>query len=371
MASNPWEFWIKIGQIVIILIILGYFLYRRFHDKIRGFDWFIGLFSFAIVQSLIEIAIYFPTEYGSLDSNSAIQEIHIIPYAIGLFILFLYTELIQNSRPNNWHLGFISLLLGGYLAVYFIELGFNLELDFLPEYRIYRVIFNVLQAFVLAQAFFVFLMDSIKVEYKRLKRVSIVIASTMGVALLFSVAKIFERWTIQIDPSLQFYGAIPLGILFGVTAIAFIANPFYVYLIPTKFNKLMVLNESGILLYSVRIERGEPKIIEDTLLTGTVSALRTILAETTGARTDLRKISFKDKKMIVVEDLKKKVSTIVISDSDSYILQLAVKHFNKDFCKQFAVTLENFDGAISSFSEATSIVRRVFPFVPPEEIIVE
>ncbi|MCG3223745.1 MAG: hypothetical protein H7647_04715 [Candidatus Heimdallarchaeota archaeon] len=371
MASNPWEFWIKIGQIVIILIILGYFLYRRFHDKIRGFDWFIGLFSFAIVQSLIEIAIYFPTEYGSLDSNSAIQEIHIIPYAIGLFILFLYTELIQNSRPNNWHLGFISLLLGGYLAVYFIELGFNLELDFLPEYRIYRVIFNVLQAFVLAQAFFVFLMDSIKVEYKRLKRVSIVIASTMGVALLFSVAKIFERWTIQIDPSLQFYGAIPLGILFGVTAIAFIANPFYVYLIPTKFNKLIVLNESGILLYSVRIERGEPKIIEDTLLTGTVSALRTILAETTGARTDLRKISFKDKKMIVVEDLKKKVSTIVISDSDSYILQLAVKHFNKDFCKQFAVTLENFDGAISSFSEATSIVRRVFPFVPPEEIIVE
>ncbi|MHA1203223.1 MAG: hypothetical protein ACTSQ4_11985 [Candidatus Heimdallarchaeaceae archaeon] len=371
MASNLLEFWIKIGQIVIILIILGYFLYRRFHDKIRGFDWFIGLFSFAIVQSIIEIAIYFPTEYGSLDSNSAIQEIHIIPYAIGLFILFLYTELIKNSRPNAWHLSISSLLLGGYLAIYFIELGFNLELDFLPEYRIYRVIFNIFQAFVLAQAFFVFLMDSIKVEYKRLKRISIVIASSMGVALLFSVAKVFERWTIQIDPSLQFYGAIPLGILFGVTAIAFIANPFYVYLIPTKFNKLIVLNESGILLYSVRIERGEPKIFEDTLLTGTVSALRSILAETTGARTDLRKISFRDKKMIVVEDLKKKVSTIVISDSDSYILQLAVKHFNRDFCKQFAVTLENFDGAISSFSEATSIVRRVFPFVPPEEIIVD
>ncbi len=371
MASNLLEFWIKIGQIVIILIILSYFGYRRFHDKIRGFDWFIGLFSFAIVQSLIEIALFFPSEYGSLDSNSAIQEIHIIPYAIGLFFLFLYTELIKNSRPNPWHLSIASLLLGGYLALYFIELGFNLELDFLPEYRIYRVIFNIFQAFVLAQAFFVFLMDAIKLEYKRLKRISIVIASSMGVALLFSVAKIFERWTIQINPSLQFYGAIPLGILFGVTAIAFIANPFFVYITPTKFNKLIVLDESGILLYSVRIERGEPKIIEDTLLTGTVSALRTILAETTGARTDLRKISFRDKKMIVVEDLKKKVSTIVISDSDSYILQLAVKHFNRDFCKQFGSILENFDGSISSFSDATDIVRRVFPFVPPEEIIVE
>lgn len=125
------------------------------------------------------------------------------------------------------------------------------------------------------------------------------------------------------------------------------------------------------MLYSVQIGRDEPKIIEDTLLTGTVSALRTILAETTGSRTDLRKISFRDKKMIVVEDLEKKVSTIVISDCDSYILQLAVKHFNKDFCKQFGVILENFDRAINSFYEATNIVRRVFPFFPPEELIVD
>ncbi len=371
MASNLPEFWIKIVQIIIILIILSYFVYRRFHDKIRGFDWFIGLFSMAIIQSVIEIILFFPTEYGSLDRNSAIQEIHIIPYAFGLFILFFYTELLKNSKPNAWNLSIISLLLGGYLAVYFLELGFKLELDFLPEYRIYRVIFNIFQAFVLAQAFVVFLMDAVKVEYQRLKRISITLATAMGIACLFSFAKIFERWTIQIHPSLQIYGAIPFGILFGVLTITFIANPFYVYLIPTKFNKLIVLNESGILLYSVQIGREEPQIIEDTLLTGTVSALKTILAETTGARTDLRKISFRDKKMIVVEDLEKKVSTIVISDSDSYILQLAVKHFNKDFCRQFCDILENFDGAISSFYEATNIVRRVFPFVPPEEIIVD
>lgn len=371
MASNLLEFWIKIVQIVIILTILGYFMYRRFHDKIRGFDWFIGLFSLAIIQSIIEIILYFPTENGLLDRNSAIQEIHMIPYAIALFILFLYTELIKHSRPNAWHLGAVCILLGAYLAVYFIELGFNLELDFVPEYRLYRVIFNVFQTFVLAQAFFVFLMGAIKVEYQRLRRISITIATTMGIAFLFSLAKISERWTIQIHPSLQIYGAIPLGILLGVSAIAFIANPFYIYIIPTKFNKLIVLNESGILLYSVRIGRKEPKVFEDTLLTGTVSALRTILAETTGARTDLRKISFRDKKMIVVEDLQKKVSTIVISDSDSYILQLAVKHFNKEFCCQFSSTLENFDGAISSFYEATEIVRRVFPFIPPEEIIVD
>ncbi len=210
MAFNLLEFWIKIGQIVIILIILGYFLYRRFHDKIRGFDWFIGLFSFAIVQSLIEIAIYFPTEYGSLDSNSAIQEIHIIPYAIGLFILFLYTELIKNSRPNTWHLSIMSLLLGGYLAIYFIELGFDLELDFLPEYRIYRVIFNIFQAFVLGEAFYVYIQDTIRAEYKKLKRVSFIIATATGIGFIAAFLKIFERWT---QNFFQVYGAIPFRFL--------------------------------------------------------------------------------------------------------------------------------------------------------------
>ena len=279
MVSSLPELYVKIAQVVVILIILVYFLYRRINDNIRGFDWFIVLFTMAMIQSVIEIALFFPTEYGPLDPNNSIQEIHIIPYIIGLFTLFLYTELIRNDKPNIWHLVFASAMVGGYLAVYFVELAFNLEIGILPEYRIFRIIFNIFQAFVLVQAFYIFLQDARSVEYKRLKNISLVIAISFAFAFLFAFLKIFERWTILIDERLQIYGAIPLGILFGVTAIIFIANPFYVYLLPTKINKIIVLNETGIPLYSVRIGKEEPKLFEDTLFSGTVSALKTLLTD--------------------------------------------------------------------------------------------
>ncbi|MHA1686139.1 MAG: hypothetical protein ACTSYD_06970, partial [Candidatus Heimdallarchaeaceae archaeon] len=120
MASTWTEFYIKIAQMIIILSILGYFTYRRIKDKIMGFNWFIFLFSMAALQSVVEITLFFPTRAGKIDTNSAIQEIHIIPYAIGLFGLFLYTELIMYEKPRMAFFGFVTALLGAYITVFFV-----------------------------------------------------------------------------------------------------------------------------------------------------------------------------------------------------------------------------------------------------------
>ncbi|MCG3216882.1 MAG: hypothetical protein KAS63_09180 [Candidatus Heimdallarchaeota archaeon] len=369
MAATLTEFYIKIGQTIIILIILSYFLFRRYHDRITGFNWFISLFSLIVLQSLIEIAIFFPTQNGKIDSNSTLQEIHMIPSGLALFGLFLYLEYIRNEKPNTFLLGFASVLLGGYIAVYIIELSFGLETHLNPEYRTSRVFLNILQAFVLAEAFYVFIQDVRKVEYKKLRRISLMMAIAFGIGFVFATLKIFERWTIQLNPRLQFYGAIPFSITFGILAIAFIANPFYVYLLPTKINKILIFNDAGILLYSVRIGAEEPELSQDTLFSGIITALRSLISETTGAKTDLRKISFRDKKLLVVENKERTVSTIIVCDSDSLILQTAARHFTERFYDRFSQVLEKFDGAVSKFRETSDIVRRVFPFVPPEELI--
>ena len=369
MASTPTEFYIKIGQLVIILVILGYFLYRRYRDKITGFTWFISLFSFIVLQALIEIAIFFPTQNGKIASDSTIQEIHMIPSALALFGLFLYLEFVRGEKPNSILLGLASVLLGGYIAVYFIELSFGLESTLSPEYRSSRVILNVLQAFVLAETFYIFIQDVRKVEYKKLRRISLMMAIAFGIGLFFAILKIFERWTIQVNPNLSFYGAIPFTITFGILAIAFIANPFYVYLLPTKINKILIFNDAGILLYSVRIGAEEPELSQDSLFSGIVSALRSLISETTGAQSDLRKISFRDKKLLVAENKEGNVSTIIVCDSDSFILQTAARQFTDSFYEKYRDILERFDGTISKFSETSDIVRRIFPFVPPEEII--
>ncbi|MHA2309356.1 MAG: hypothetical protein ACXABJ_08775, partial [Candidatus Heimdallarchaeaceae archaeon] len=178
-------------------------------------------------------------------------------------------------------------------------------------------------------------------------------------------------WTIQINENLQFYGAIPFSITFGILAIAFIANPFYVYLLPAKINKILIFNEAGLLLYSVRIGKDDPELSHDVLFSGIITALRSLIAETTGARTDLRKVSFRDKKLLIVENQERNLTTLIVCDSDSFILQTAAKHFTEGFYLKYKSAIDEFDGAVGIFQDASDLVKRVFPFVPPEEIIMD
>ena len=60
MVSSQAELYIKIVQLSIIFIITSYFVFRRVKDKIIGFNWFIFIFGMAIVQSIIELALYCP-----------------------------------------------------------------------------------------------------------------------------------------------------------------------------------------------------------------------------------------------------------------------------------------------------------------------
>ncbi|MHA1303444.1 MAG: hypothetical protein ACTSQE_01960 [Candidatus Heimdallarchaeaceae archaeon] len=366
MVSSNFEFYVKLVQMALIIMILVYFIYRRVKDKITGFNWFIFLFSTALAQATTEIIIYFLTKAGTIDVNSTLQEAHIIPYALGLFGLFLYCELILRSKPNNWLLGFASMLIGAYLAVFFLELVFGLNSGIPPKYRINRVIFNVFQFFVLVEATLMFVFDTIHLEYKKLKRITLIIAIAIGLSSIFAFIKIFEYWL-----PFSFYGAIPYGILFGVLAIEFIANPFFVYLLPTRINKVVVFNESGVLLYAVRVGKEQPDIIEHTLLSGTLTAIKHLIKETTGSQSDLQKIAFRDKYMIVAENEAKNVSTIIICDRDSFMLQTAAKQFINAFSSEFEELLTEFDGSVEGFDRATSLVKRIFPFVPPLELFQE
>ncbi|MHA1865226.1 MAG: hypothetical protein ACTSVB_10430 [Candidatus Heimdallarchaeaceae archaeon] len=365
MVSSELELYIKIAQITVISFILAYFIYRRIKDKITGFNWFIFLFISALTQGIVEMILYGLTKNGIISENSTLQEIHIIPYAVGLFILFLYCELIMRERPNEILLSFMTLLLGAYLATFSLELAFNLNSDILPKYRLNRLIFNIFQFFVLLEATLMFAIDAKRVEYKKLRRISLVLAVAIGISAVFAFFKILEYWVIPFS----FYGAIPYGILFGVLALEFIANPFFVYLLPSRINKVVVIDESGVLLFAVRVGKEEPNIVEDTLLSGTLSAMKSVIKETTGTQTELQKIEFRDKYMIVAENEEKTISTIIICDRNSFMLQTAAKQFINAFTKEFKEHLEKFDGSIGKFGTATHLVRRIFPFVPPKEIV--
>jgi len=156
----------------------------------------------------------------------SVFEIHMIPSAIALFVLFLYLEFMRHEKPNTMLLAISSTLLGSYIIVLILELVFKLELGVIdPEYRVSRIILNIFQAFVLGEAFYVYIKDTIKAEYKKLKRVSFIIATATGIGFVSAFLKIFERWTV--DHGFWIYGAIPFSVTFGILALAFIFNPEY------------------------------------------------------------------------------------------------------------------------------------------------
>jgi len=303
MVSNLSELIIKLVQVAIITVILIYFLFRRYKDKITGFSWFIYIFGLILFQSIIELIFYSLTLKGFMESGSSIQEAHMIPAGIALFLLFLYFEYIRHEKPNSIFLGIASLLLGSYIIIFILEVTLGLDQSVPAEYRISRIFYNVLQALVLADVFYVFLKDFIIVRYKKLKQISLILSIATGIAFLAAVFKIFERLS---RDTFTIYGAIPFSITFGILAITFIANPFYVYLLPTNINKIL----------SVRIGELEKEKSEDILFSGIVTALKSLIAETTGTRAELKKVSFRDKNMLIVENEQRNITTLIVSDAD-------------------------------------------------------
>ena len=189
MASSYGELYIKIAQMVIISIILAYFLYRRYRDRITGFTWFIWLFGLVIFQGVLEIFIFILWRNGIISDYSSLQEFHMIPSGIALFVLFLYLEFMRNEKPNTFLLATASTLLGGYIIVYVLEVLYNIESTGVyaetPEYRVSRVLLNIFQAFVLGEAFYVYTKDTMRAEYKKLKRISFLIATATGMVCVW------------------------------------------------------------------------------------------------------------------------------------------------------------------------------------------
>lgn len=372
MADNMFELYVKIIQIFIIVLILTYFLYRKYVNKISGFVWFIVIMASALTQSIIEIILFFLFRADILNNtiHADLKEIHIIPYALALFVFFLFCELSMHSRPKTNLLIMVSILFGAYLTSYFVILSFNLinpggiQPAVPAKYRLYRTIFNIFQFVVLGEGLYIFIKNAIIIENRKLKRISRIIAIALSVAFLFSFAKIFEYWT-----PWEIYGAIPFGIFFGIMAVQFLLNPYYVYLLPDKIHKIVVTSKNGDLLYSVRVgDAHKSDITNDVLFTGTISALKQVLKEVTGSKSALEHIAYKDKNMLIIENEEQNVDVVIVSDSDSFILVEAARHFTREFCTKYKRYLEQYDGTVSIFDGTTEIVRRVFPFVPPQEI---
>ncbi|MHA1912200.1 MAG: hypothetical protein ACTSYA_10940 [Candidatus Kariarchaeaceae archaeon] len=361
MVANNAELFIKLLQTSILLVILSLFIYRRLKLKIAGLNWFVTIFSFAVLQSITELFLYF-----LIDNDQSYEkwgETHFIFYSIALFALFFFTEFLEHMTPRYWLTSIIVLLWSLYIGLFFYDLAFSVE-DGAYETHLFSFFFDLFQMTIMGNAFFVFNRVFRKASFKQLKRIALLFNIAFAMLFLVSIIEFGEHFLGYNAP-----GALLLGIVFLMLAILFLLYPYYVYLTTSDINRLLLLNNNGLLIYSCRLGDKEPFGNFEYLIGGAITALETFLQNIFSSHKKLNSIFLEDKSLTMIEG--EALVGIAIVDKSSFILENSMKQFLKEVENAHPI-LKKEDAPLildnNMLSDIASTLARCFPFIQSSDI---
>ena len=320
MVANNAELFIKLVQTGILSVILSLFIYRRLKLKVVGLNWFVTIFSFAVLQSIAELVLYV-----LIDNDPSLEkwgEAHFIFYSIALLALFLFTEFLEHMTPRYWLTAIVVLFWSLYIGLFFYDLAFSVE-DGAYETHLFSIFFDLFQITIMGNALIVFHRIFRKASYKQLKRIAFLFHVAFALLFLISVLEFGEHFLGYNSP-----GALLLGLVFLMLAILFLLYPYYVYLSTSDISRLLLLNNNGLLIYSCRLGDKEPFGDFEYLIGGAITALETFLQNIFSSDKKLNAIFLEDKSLTMVEG--EVLLGIAIVDKSSFILENSMKQFLKE-----------------------------------------
>ncbi|MDD1777961.1 MAG: hypothetical protein LUQ65_07300 [Candidatus Helarchaeota archaeon] len=343
---------------LMIILIAGVILVRSFFkSKNRVLLYFIAFFLLGVAW-IIGSTLYPILE---LNLSEVIFVLAVSSVYIGFFSLFLFLELISSDKINLLRTVFFASLVCISIFEVIISMGKGVLLEYIPNFGYYAtsdIIALLLQAILLLGI----IIEFIVVSYKVLK-----VANTKAEkyqAMYLMIGAIICIMGAMITPVLRFFidfrGFLLLFASIGAafSGIGLSKNPDVVFVLPFKVQNLLVINASGICLFSEKFY--ETSGIDDVLVSGMISAITSFMNETFGAKSQLREIIFGD--MHVLLDLRKKIGVILVSDASSQVLKDALSKFTDYFESTFSEVPEPID--VTKFSSAAEGVRKFFKFLP-------
>ncbi|MHA1911454.1 MAG: hypothetical protein ACTSYA_07145 [Candidatus Kariarchaeaceae archaeon] len=359
MAENLTDVIIKVPQMAIIVLIVGVLLYRRQKNKVRGYTWLIVIFSFAFLQGLTEVIVYFLKE--SNDFWYRFDWFEYIPYGLALMSFYIFTELFNNDLPPLKRLIPMSSLLASVYAIYlYSELYLDISKE--PNETAYSFLFDIFQLIVFLYAFYAYYQVHLTITYTEIKRISITVLTVIGVLSVISLSEIMEHFF-----HYDFYAAIPMAVCFLVIAIVYLIYPMYVFLLPIEIHQIFVTHKDGRGLFSVKCsEESQFDELDTLLISGAASAISNFVHEVVGTASPLRSIILDDRVLIIEEH--GPISAMMIVSRPSYLLRRALTQFATDFHTRWASELVNFDGLLNRFYSAEELVVQCFPFLQTSDL---
>ncbi|MFX0091562.1 MAG: hypothetical protein ACFFBD_07340 [Candidatus Hodarchaeota archaeon] len=125
---------------------------------------------------------------------------------------------------------------------------------------------------------------------------------------------------------------------------------------PQRIDKLLVLNESGLPLLSYEFTQTDG-VIDESLITSSLTAVRSLLKEAIGTTSELRSITFGDREVMFIA--METFGVILFANRRSRFLQGALENFGKTFKDHYEDKIKDYVRP-ADFKDAEILVKKAF-----------
>ncbi len=350
--------------LILGLVILIIHRYRQTH--VRLLLLLASSFFFLVLANLSSF--FLPTSGGFLEPDipgptpMPTNPFQMIFLFLSLYILIIFLDLFENDSISPKRTGIFSIIFGYLLCFPFVD-------------YIYRTIDAVLasEPFISDPDFLasLFLLDISRLVYLfALAFFSLVIpflsARTLG-RMLTNFPSPERRRQIrfmQVGTVLIFLGLlIPafleiVGIL--IFAYGYLRPKGAPFLHPRRIDRLLVLNESGLPLFSLTF--GSAPAIDETLLSGFLSAIISMVRETADSQAIIRSIKLDDLELLMAKE--HSILSVLVVEKSSHYLMLSLSAFIKQFYTTFKEEI-NKDAIVEKshyYGKARLLAKEYFGF---------
>lgn len=335
---------------------------RRNKYHIKPLNWLLATFTFGLIESTTDLLIYL-LEINSHPEYARFQKINIIPYGLGIFMLYLYAESIEGRQPSPIRLFSVTLLMSSSWAILIYDMFSDNTVDHDNARVIYDSLFDLFQ--ISAVSFLVYVLwksyfNARNIHYKKITRLTASASSIFLIAATYDLFKDIFNFPGGIH--VLFYSLALLTL-----AITYIVFPYYLFVVTEPIYSLIVTTRSGVLLYIADLKKG-PYPVQDELMGTALSAVNTLFKEAFDELNPVKEIYLESKSILVAQN--SVIMATLVAEKNSQALYEALNQFLIEFYDEFKDELYNAKSIYKiDLDKTLPIVLRCLPFLDSDDVI--
>ncbi|MFW9995532.1 MAG: hypothetical protein ACFFD4_26075 [Candidatus Odinarchaeota archaeon] len=332
-----------------------------------------------LVGGIIEISVSL-INFDNLAANFQFLSVPNVVFNIlgiitaGIFLLFI--DYFENESISTARLAIFAGVTMGHIGNSLTLIGINLETVVLdpvygtvtdlailifPIFVPFFLVYVVVSSFLSIKAIKRFALDEL--QLKQLTNMQLAIILFYGVTTLsLSVASQFGRGGVLPDDLILVLmviiprSSVAIGCFVLLRAYAMTTRT--AFLQPQRMHKLIVISKAGLPLYSFSFRQtGEET--DTLLLSGGISAIKSLLKEAIGTTSEIKAMKFKEIEIMVSSF--EQYGVFLIVDRPSNFLLEAIENFGMSFHQKYKEILEDLSILEESqFKEADDLIKKAF-----------